>query len=601
MNGGSISARTTCIAKICEHITNGDLQEAERIFDENVEDGIAGLMRLEDAVERCEDADEETAAYGPGARGVPEKCTRPKAMRAADCLDSQIADSETGPIEDKTTRPNIYLNRDRPEANAKISEVKGDFFKYNAGNDIVKTVVTLPRRTTGIWEKRPTFHSRNASAPPTAFTSAASCLVALWHQMEDANEYDSDDDYAQDLGSPGHDSLFSVASTPAILGEACLVDVQSIRGQKKAAKRVRSFDRFYPSNSSYSDWTPGSPLIQNIQSPHPPSRPCTSSGRLQEEQGCQRLTILTRPELSFMKGLSNTIKKRSVSSESSLSRTASMPKIRVYVDRGTDAEDIVIEDDPKESATFEPVFPLVEDLVIYLDNEDCNDVFEYVISGYKTGRYPILPSVELDSPTVRASPSSHSADEVMTQPISYEASEINDEGQDHQYEIDSSAVNMCSGSGNAWFPKYAGKQCAGQRLQPPVQLPTPPPSVTEISDRFCKLSLMNQISMIEIHNSLRSLLNLHFPGGRNRYTQYCYPVSPDMERLWKPVFQSDEIPSVGNERETLDQIIAFGCEEGVNKDIFAQVSGQIEKLGMKKDGLNRSARVDLRYACWPSS
>jgi hypothetical protein len=132
-------------------------------------------------------------------------------------------------------------------------------------------------------------------------------------------------------------------------------------------------------------------------------------------------------------------------------------------------------------------------------------------------------------------------------------------------------------------------------LEPPTPSLTPPPTAHGLSEKFCEFSPMNPNSVIGIQNSLRSLLNLHFPAGGNGYTQYYFPVSPETERLWKPVFRNDENASIGNEGRTVDQIIALGCEEGVKKDFFAQVSGQIEKLGMKRDGLNRSSKIDLKY------
>ena len=61
------------------------------------------------------------------------------------------------------------------------------------------------------------------------------------------------------------------------------------------------------------------------------------------------------------------------------------------------------------------------------------------------------------------------------------------------------------------------------------------------------------------------------------------------------MFRNDDKSSTGNEGRTVDQIIALGCEEGVKKDFFTQISGQVERLGMKRDGLSRSGKVDLRY------
>jgi hypothetical protein len=51
---------------------------------------------------------------------------------------------------------------------------------------------------------------------------------------------------------------------------------------------------------------------------------------------------------------------------------------------------------------------------------------------------------------------------------------------------------------------------------------------------------------------------------------------------------------VGGESWTVDQIIALGCEDGVKNDFFVKISGQVERLGSKRDGLNRGGKLDIR-------
>ena len=50
MNGGSVAARTACISRICENVTNGDIVQAEAIYNEIVKDGVSGLMKLEENI-----------------------------------------------------------------------------------------------------------------------------------------------------------------------------------------------------------------------------------------------------------------------------------------------------------------------------------------------------------------------------------------------------------------------------------------------------------------------------------------------------------------------------------------------------------------------
>lgn len=44
MNGGSASARSMCISRICRQHTDGDVGAAESVFHEIVSNGVAGLM-----------------------------------------------------------------------------------------------------------------------------------------------------------------------------------------------------------------------------------------------------------------------------------------------------------------------------------------------------------------------------------------------------------------------------------------------------------------------------------------------------------------------------------------------------------------------------
>jgi hypothetical protein len=119
------------------------------------------------------------------------------------------------------------------------------------------------------------------------------------------------------------------------------------------------------------------------------------------------------------------------------------------------------------------------------------------------------------------------------------------------------------------------------KAEPPTPTLTPPPTHGN-ADRFLDLSPINAGNAINVQNSLRQLLSMHFPAGE--YSQHYYSVAPEAERLWKPVFRNDERSSIGNEGRTVDQIVALGCEEGVKLDFFWQISGQIEKLGTKTDG-----------------
>jgi hypothetical protein len=594
MNGGSVRARTACITRICENITNGEVRDAEGIFNELVKDGVAGLMRDEDTAEAEEETnedDEKDHVDGEGLQEAPKKVENPssKAMNAADCLDR-----ETVELQEEWVENNNAGSDEKPTSViSETPEVMENSLESETGDDILRTVVTVPSKAERTRGKLSAFGSRYSSSPTTLSTSTANNNVALSQQMEDEYGDEYDEDCAPNMTSPGDGSSFSVPPTPTVVyGEARVVDLINTTPTKKI-RRVKSVDRFYPSRSGYVDWHSGSRgLIKRAKSAYHLSRPRTSSGRLQEDQ--QYGVFQTLPRTTFIKASTTLIKKSSISNDSRPS-SASTTKIRGYVDRGTDAENIPIEKSPEESAPFEPVFPVVEDLVIHFARDDPCDIFDHVLSAYKNGSYPILPSLEFESSSVPPSPSSVSIEDPTIRPTSHLTTETDDDGFHRRHEFDPYASNNYPGGFNHWHLKHAREETSERNLKHPSPSLTPPPSARGIPEKFCEFSPLNPSNVIGIQNSLRSLLNLHFPAGENGYTQYYYPVSPETQRLWKPVFRNDENSTIGNEGRTVDQIIALGCEEGVKKQLFSQVSGQIEKLGMKRDGLNRSSKIDLRY------
>jgi hypothetical protein len=321
----------------------------------------------------------------------------------------------------------------------------------------------------------------------------------------------------------------------------------------------------------------------------------------------------------------------------------------VFVDRGTDAEKIEVEEhipEEEEAEPFEPVFAVVEDLVIHFVDEKPNKIFESIIRSYKTGAYPVFPpsapAEETEERETEATPSPVSSmsndDHIRTTshltaetnsvgyerlrnydpyapPNEYIPSPVSSMSNDDHIRITSHLTAETGGVGyerwhnydpyaphngypeikRQWPPpdKFGRVDSVVLVAEPPTPTITPPPS-SEIAQKFLDFSPMNSANAVTVQNSLRQVLNVHFQAGENGYSQYYHSVSPEMDRLWKPVFRNDEGASIGDEGRTVDQIIALGCEDGVKKDFFTQVSGQIERLGTKKDGVSRSGKLDTR-------
>jgi len=582
MNGGSVGARTACITAICENVTNGEIGEAEAIFDEIMKDGVAGLMKHEEMV--VEDGQLEEVDESLDGTEESDEDPTVKAMKAADSLDRETAALQEDMEEDGARTENT--NEDHRQS---VST-------FNYGDDIVTTVVTIPNRTEGAYGIN-TFGSGPLTTP---FSAATYFTGARSYQSDDEEDNERADRYDMGALSPGEDSMFSAPTTPRVeYGEACIVDVHAViaKNEENEVRRVRSMETFYPNNSRAQeiDLTPRK-LNHTKSEYHLGGRPFTTYGRMEKESSPKFFQL---PRTTFMRASKTNIKKSPSLNFSENSSSTSTPTVRVFQDRGIDAWEGPAqpsETKPEENGALEhPVFPVVEDMIVHFVNNASNEILESVIRSYKNGAYPMTPSPA--SPDAEYPPSStfsnRNADESCARPDSHHTVETDDEGFHRRHEFDPYSDSSYPSSSKQWplSDKLGRNHGVDQTTKPPTPTMTPPPQSNE---RFYEFSPVNPSSVIGVQNCLRSFLNMHFPAGENGYTQHYFSVTPEADRLWKPVFGNDQNVSTGNEGRTVDQIIALGCEDGVKKDFFAQISGQIERLGTKRNGLNRSARLDLR-------
>ncbi|CZR53925.1 uncharacterized protein PAC_03807 [Phialocephala subalpina] len=602
INGGSVSARATCITRICANMTNGDMKEAETIFDEAVKDGVAGLMKQDIAEEEEIAIAIEDDEGVKGEEGVQDPSVR--AMKAADSLDRETEGLQLEDIvnavpglekaaQSQATGTRVWTGAKPGKSSQATNSPSKAVFTNRKGDDIVRTVLTVPSRSQKftVEEKRTTFGPHySISTPATASTTGP---------VQTPGEIEKDDDYDElEFASPGDESLFSVPHTPAIVyEEATLVDVQS-GSPTKAVKRSQSVDMFYPSNSEFLAASSSPKPLKHTTSDYHLRRP-TSHVPEREYANFQTL-----PRTTFVKASQTTIKKSptlSSSMRSNSSLTQDAPP-RVFVDRGEDAFQPSVE----LVGRFEPVFPVVEDLIIHLVDDNVNEILETVIRSYKDGSYPIMPkpastsskdSLEASTSPVSVSNEQH---ERKFRPESYLTTETDDTGYHRRgeydpYDHDSYPPDIK----RQWppmppLPTSVRFDSMDSSVEPPTPTLTPPPQASGVAEKFIDFTAVNSNNAINVQNSLRQLLSLKFPAGEHGYSQYLYPV-PEADRLWKPVFRNDQNTSVSNDTRNVDQIIAFGCEDRVKKDFFFQISGQVERLGTKRDGVNRSGRLDIRY------
>lgn len=646
---GSVSARTTCITKISQNITNGNIEEAEAIFNHLVKDGIAGLAKADKVVEEDQDIEEQAERDEDQAAGEDIRAAQEVPERAfADANDTQEqntssftnADSVLERMPSRGMPPksrvmDLVRGMEKPSKEEGLSEPRATRIPISKfasptshpNDEIVRTVLTVPDRKTSIVEKRATFgHNQGAMRLDRL-------ARGLSHQSLDDTDTDTDtytDDEFSDLNiaSPGGESILSVPQTPEGVeyGEACLVDVQS-GSPTKSVKRAQSVDKLFPSNDRLQNYSSiPRPLKQSKSHYQLRREPPTSAVRDEDGQDSQRFPTL--PRTNFVKASETTIKKsptssrssRSLRSTNSSSSSTETSDRAFFVERGTDAIEIPIED-PTE-VPFTPVFELVEDLVIHFTNDQPNDIFESVLRSYKSGSYPIIPAPPTPASSgTPSSPSSlinHEGSEASLSPRSISSlqlevdpevrpmSYLTDEADEYNYNRrsfdpysdDSYPPDIKRPSrGNLGIAETPHSTFAPPNAPVMVEMDVPISMEAEenpLEKTFVEFSPVNTGNAISVQNSFRELLSIIFPASEN-YSQYMYPVATEIERLWKPVFRNEEGGPSGIESRTLDQIIAFGCEEGVKKDFFYQISGQIEKIGTKRDGSNRSGKLDIRF------
>jgi hypothetical protein len=591
MNGGTVSARTTCVTRISERITNGEIREAEELFDEIVKNGVHGLISYEEGYDGDDDhsikaVGEEEDFDHPG-KGMNEAAEDPSmiAMRAADLLDRSTAhlqasnmddidDSNVGETLSSRSDPNCHV-REVPEIGAAI-------FTDKNGEVIKETIVAITSQHSILEAKRGTF--------------GGLADFASEHSFKDAVSHQGDNETVdKELLSP-RSRRSSAPPTPGLveIGEACLVDV----GESKPIRRVSSMDRFFTKISRKADHETG----------HRGLRPAASAqglwskgfgltGDIISGNFSQSSSFDTLPRTTFVRASQTTIKKSPpVSRQSSFvpdmardceAATENVQK-PVMVDAATQCLDLT------ESRPFHPVFAILEDLIIHFKGSAVNEIFEKVLRSYINGTYPIEPSVASESESTTSKPPSLSYS-VKTDPLRRDSNIATDEnGYNQEQEIDPYNPDSYQSNSNRLWPSPdtpLDYSHITSKESPPTPALTPPLINSASARKFQEFSPDETFAAVEVQNSLRSILNLHFPPETTEYRQHTYPDNND--RLWKPMFHS----GVGSENEgrTVDQILAAGCEDGVKKGFFDETIGQIGRLGSKRNGLSKTGKLDIRY------
>lgn len=604
MSGGTPSAQALCIREIMKHDTDGDDEEAEAQFDFLIREGLAGLasqaMKWEDS-QRFKLTTLKTGNEGFDARRDAKRALRAsqrsnleqidedpitRAMRAAEALDRQ-----TGHLQ-PSTELDLTLSSRRRSVNLPMygySDNYGDaapFYLFGGSShrglssdpsvrDSLEHGVSLGA---SVPSKFAVTHYDDSPEKPTGSPS----LEAHQPPGGAGETYGSTFLHSPRLAPSVSKSDTSDLRHSAfvVFGEASLVDMR-MPSEKGPISRVRSLDGIYPSAKTED---PDRRLS---------TRPRSWDSRSGQEPVKSRSNSVNRARTIVVraKNLPN------VNLAPVPSGKKRKPINATYVDRGTDA-------DLMENMTedFTPVFPVTEDLVLYFKEEVSDVILDQTIRRFKDGTYPILyqstDSSETD--TVNDSlPKTPNTSSTCDGDVTPRA-----RGSEDDASVPYSPDDDHGTFGNvhlSWPPtkpasiKTVEIPRARKIEAPPTPEKTPTPSESGKDHKVHEFGISSSQTPVAIQNSLRTILNIYFPPGVNGYRQFQFSFLPELEGLWTPIFREAEPGSPRTNNHRMDQILAIGSQQGVEREYSSKIVGLLSKLGVKESGMNRSGRLDFRY------
>ncbi|KAH7146473.1 hypothetical protein EDB81DRAFT_494329 [Dactylonectria macrodidyma] len=613
MNGGTPGAQAMCIKAIMEHDTHGDYNLAKAIFNHLVKEGISGLDNPARSWRK-----RNTFEY-VGDHDFNDDCEDPitRAMRAADALDRQTASLQPTNDMDMT---GVFRPRSNSLPLYGYADNFGDaapFFVFGAKSQQDDNESLTDEAMDEAWAKQNSQRSSRASrssmfaithyekpsdevfpgftnllppSPQLSYPRSPSCIGEAYASLV------AQAPLGPEVFTPGSD-MFGIRSTDNVVyGEASLLDMR-LSGRRATLTRVKSLDRIWPAAPRYRDLcipSDTTELPREHESELEQETPAYS-----RRHSCMVITSTkdARPSrLSYIEGPRTIV----VRSNRPIVKMAPVPfgKKRFparssYVDRGTDAQHM-----PEHEDQFKSVLPFMEDLVVVFKDEIPDRLLESVLRGYKTGHYHIVSHSSTPS----------EADETRTPTPCTPKSQILKDGdymgglfQEQGMEgfarnNDTEEYDPFAYVQHTWPQAKSSEKPPALKLQvPPTPAQTPPPSISGTDDRIHEFNITSQQTAVTIQNSLRSILKIHFPPETQGYRQFQFPLLPELEGLWRPIFRQAEANSTQENNRRMDQIFAIGAQRGVKKSYASTIGGQLERLGTKSSGLSRSGRLDFRY------
>lgn len=627
MNGGTASAQLSCISAICKHETNGDNIKAEALFNELIQNGIAGLKQQDEPrneIGTIPNPNETTDILIRDDEAPDDPIS--KAMRAADALDL-----ETAFLQDTDALDLATAVRPRSISVPVISMVDDDLHSatpyYVFGSTDTSQKAPIPRSTgqgefLDIEKWRTTMTSEDQPIDPSIMHRSPSAIG-------EGHPYDRL--RPTSAVGPSRAIVESMPSSPALLGEAFLVDLRP--SVLQIQQRLKSVDRIYATAIRNQDIAICNLPQSTVAKPEVPAS--TQNTAEEENDSPKKPTLRSNfySETSIpavVKPTRAILRKRSPPPLNLAAEELKQPLSHISQNLGPDenfvhrtavAELPVDTPDPgtgngnsslysgdglavDTNEPFHTVLPMVEDIVIHIKGEDYDQNLETMIQVFRNGSYPVsMPPLlleakgdmdQLGTPTTMGSaPKLDEMDVGDGEGIVRETIPIYNPDE---YDPFASHGNYASPT------PFLSKQDIGSQPQDaaiisaqPTISQTPPAKTTTMPDTiFHDLDIRDCKTAVCIQNSLRSTLNVYFPSENIGYHQFNFPLLPELSSFWRPVFRDI---SSGDSKPTrkIDLILAIGAQKDVDRGLVGSISRSLEKLGKEPNGASRSGRLNLRY------
>lgn len=623
MNGGTASAQVECVNEISKHLTDGDFSQAERIFRALVRNGVAGLYNWHKTVVGSASSQTVAVSHQPTedeeTPSDPASAAMSAAMRAAEALDLETAFLQPNNELDLTA-----IGR-RRSTSVPVYRLADDFqnaapfYVFGAHQRRDPSFQDIPRTP------RRSYTTRESRKDDRQTLDVPVFRIPRYNEPSSPSISGEENSRSQlslasaDLSSV-HSFGFESPTTPAV-HRAFAIDVRPT-ASAASHKQTRSVDRIYASAIRNQD-------ILLCSFPQPPrDRPKSQSVIHHRGKPFVRSKFFSEIPRPTFSTPNRTTARRGPPTPLKLDKPIQRPA--TYVDRGTNPDNSYVhsstsmepEPEPEPSLAvcaasrggsislrfepsfeldpcepFETVLPMHENLVLLFKGEKPDVQLEETIQAFRDGIYPINmqpvgPEIKEDFDRIDT-PSPRTRIEVPVHSRGLK-SDVQHAEVTPTYQLDSEEYDPFAPEKYTSPPAWEQKTNIRRPSTPPTPAQTPPPTATKPEKCFHDFTTTDCRTAVCMQNSLRSILNIYFPPEDAGYHQFNFPLLPELSSLWKPVFREADSGTVIKRKSKVDLILAIGAQKGVDKDFLGAISGSLEKLGAKPNGVTRSGRLDLR-------